>query len=240
MKPIAVFQHTEVGAPGTVLPILESLGLPCTVVRIVDGQAVPERAEDFAGLVFMGGYMGVHDPLPWIAQELALIRQADALCIPVAGHCLGSQLVACALGGSVRRNAVPEIGWNTIIVDSTPQAAEWFGRDAGTRLLAFQWHGDTFELPPRAQRIATSVHCVNQAFVVDDRHLALQCHLEMTPELVELSVARNGAQLVREFDAGNRAATSRTQTLSDLLPRTADMKSTLQQLYSRWAQNLRS
>lgn len=90
MKPIAVFQHTEVGAPGAVVPILEALGREVVLVRIVDGDAVPADASGFGGLVFMGGSMGARDPLPWIAQELALIRDADARGIPVAGHCLGS------------------------------------------------------------------------------------------------------------------------------------------------------
>lgn len=235
MKPIAIFQHTEVGAPGSVPDLLKSLGLDHRIVRIVDGEPVPQHAEDFAGLIFMGGYMSVHDPLPWIHQELKLIRRADALGIPVAGHCLGSQLVAVALGGSVRRNERPEIGWNTITVDPKPQAVEWFGVAGGARLLTFQWHGDTFELPPGAERIATSAHCKNQAFVMNGRHLAIQCHLEMTSELVQLSVERNGVQMDREFAARNPAVTSRDQTLSDLRPRTNEMKAALLRLYARWS-----
>lgn len=234
MKPIAIFQHTEVGAPGNVIPILESLGRNYRVIRIVDGEAVPERADDFSGLVFMGGYMGVHDALPWIAPELELIRQADALGIPVAGHCLGSQLLALALGGRVKPNHLREIGWQQITVDAGNEAQEWWGQAGGTSLLTFQWHGDTFELPPGAVRIASSAHCANQAFVMRGLHLGMQSHLEMTPELVELSLQKNGAQLEREHQQGNPAVSSMEETRRDVTGRTDRMQVTLTRLYRRW------
>lgn len=237
IKPVAVFQHTEVGAPGSVIPILESLGQTCRIIRIVDGETVPERATDFAGLVFMGGYMSVHDPLPWIGQEMALIRQADALDIPVAGHCLGSQLLAMAMGGQVRPNHRREIGWQQITVENDQLAEEWWGQGVGTSLLTFQWHGDTFELPAGARRIATSPFCTNQAFVLRSLHMGIQSHLEMTPELVELSLQRNGAQLEREYQQQNPAVTSMGETRRDLDRRTAQMRGTLARLYSRWIQN---
>lgn len=236
MKPIAIFQHTEVGAPGTVVPILQLLGCEVRVVRIVDGEPVPDDASAFGGLVFMGGYMSANDSLPWIAQELALIRDAATQGIPVAGHCLGSQLVARALGGSVRTHARPEIGWNDIVADDHALARAWWGDAAGQTLETFQWHGDTFAPPPGAVRIATGVHCAAQAYVLDDRHLLVQSHLEMTAALVELSLAKNGAQLLRQHAAGNPAVASMDATRQDLPARTAQMTRHLQRLYARWRQ----
>ena len=234
MKPIAVFQHTEVGAPGTVVPILQSLGREVHIVRIVDGEPVPADASAFGGLVFMGGFMSANDPLPWIAQELALIRDAAAQGIPIAGHCLGSQLVARALGGSVHTHTRPEIGWNDIVTDDHALARDWWGDAAGQTLETFQWHGDTFAPPPGAVRIATGVHCAAQAYVLDDRHLLVQSHLEMTPALVALSLERNGAQLLRQHAAGNPAVASMAATRQDLPVRTARMAGHLQRLYTRW------
>jgi len=238
MKPIAVFQHTEVGAPGTVIPILQALGHEVRVIRIVDGEPVPENADAFSGLVFMGGYMGVHDDLPWIARELALIREADALGLPVAGHCLGSQLVALALGGSVARHTAPEIGWQTLQTGSDALAREWWGEFASRDVQTFQWHGDTFQPPPGAQQIARSDHCSNQAFVLRDRHLLLQSHLEMTPHLVELSLKRNGEQLRRHFAAGNPAVSDPADATHDLEERTLRMRAVLTRLYARWARGM--
>lgn len=240
MKSIAVFQHTEVGAPGTVIPILESLGFACRLIRVMEGEPVPAQAGDFAGLVFMGGYMGVHDPLPWIPAELALIRQADALGIPVAGHCLGGQLLAQALGGRVSPHHTREIGWQHITVEANPESEEWWGRAGGTPLLAFQWHGDTFAPPPGSVRIAAGAHCANQGFVVRGLHLGLQPHLEMTPELVELSLQRNGALLEREYRRGNPAVTSMEETRQDLDGRTQRMRASLHRLYTRWTRNCRA
>ncbi len=239
MKPIAIFQHTEVGAPGNIIPILEALGRRCEIIPIVDGAPVPDSPESYGGLIFMGGYMGMHDPYPWIAQEISLIRQADALDIPVAGHCLGSQLLAVALGGEVRPNMRREIGWQRITVEGEAHAQEWWGQPDAASLLTFQWHGDTFELPAGAVRIASSPHCRNQAFVARDLHLGVQSHLEMTPDLVRLSLQRNGAQLVREYKAGNPAVTSMAETGRELAERTAEMRASLTRLYRRWIERCR-
>ena len=238
MKPVGIFQHTEVGAPGSIPELLAELGVPTRVLRILDGAAVPQDPREFSGLVFMGGYMSVHDELPWIAQELALIRRAVALRIPVIGHCLGSQLLATALGADVTANALPEIGWSQLRTAPGALAQEWFGQPAGQPLLTFQWHGDTFAIPPGAERIASSAHCANQAFVADGRHLAIQSHLEMTPELVVLSVARNGAQMERQQAAGNPACSPRAEVLDDLGARTETMRASLRRLYQRWVQGL--
>ena len=240
MKPVALIQHTEVGAPGSIPQLLQELGVPVQLVRVVDGEAIPVDAGQFAGLALLGGYMGVHDDLPLIAEELRLIRQADSLEIPVIGHCLGSQLLATALGAEVTRNARPEIGWSRIAAADSALARDWFGAWAGRDLLTFQWHGDTFAIPPGAERIASSVHCANQAFVARGLHLGIQSHLEMTPELVRLSVERNGRQMDRQQAAGNPACSPRAEVLEDLPARTGEMRETLLQLYRRWARGLQS
>ena len=231
---VAVFQHTEVGAPGAAVPILESLGCEVELIRIVNGDAVPADASRFAGLVFMGGYMGARDPLPWIAGELALIRDADRRGIPVAGHCLGSQIIALALGGDVRTLQRPEIGWCEITADASATAREWWGDHAGKVLPTFQWHADTFQPPECAVALATGVHCRNQAFVLKDIHLLIQSHLEMTPGLVHLAVERNGHQMLRQNALANPATSDYRDVLRDLPRRTQQMHVLLQRLYSRW------
>jgi GMP synthase-like glutamine amidotransferase len=235
-RPIAVFQHTEVGAPGAVVPVLQALGREVALVRIVDGEPVPKDPGAYGGLVFMGGYMSVHDPLPWIAEVLALIRRAADAGLPVAGHCLGSQLVALALGGTVEPAGRPEIGWCEIEAEDTAEARRWWGPDAGRRLQTFQWHADTFVPPPGAVRIAHGGHCASQAFVVDGRHLLLQSHLEMTPALVGLAVARNGHQLARQNALGNPACSALVDVERDLPARTAGMHRLLGRLYAQWVE----
>ncbi|MGH8789149.1 MAG: type 1 glutamine amidotransferase [Cupriavidus necator] len=213
---------------------MEALGREVVLFRIVDGQEVPSDASAFGGLVFMGGYMSAHDSLPWIAQELELIRDADKRSIPVAGHCLGSQLVALALGGEVRQHRQPEIGWCDITAEASYTAQEWWGKHAGQVLQTFQWHADTFEPPAGAVQLAHGSYCSNQIFVLRDLHLLVQSHLEMTPHLVHLSLERNGHQLARQNALANLAASSYDDVLNDLPHRTQQMHVLLHRLYSRW------
>src|SRR5689334_19649564 len=149
MQPVAIFRHWPTEGPGYFATYLDSADIPWQLVALDEGQAVPPRASDFSGIAFMGGPMSVNDDLPWIAGVLHLIRSAVSADVPVLGHCLGGQLMAKALGGSVRRNAVKEIGWGEVEVSDNSEARNWFGPDV-TRFEAFHWHGETFTIPPGA------------------------------------------------------------------------------------------
>ena len=130
--------------------------------------------------------MSVNDPLPWIEPLCALIRDADHQNLPVIGHCLGGQLMSKAFGGSITRSPIKELGWGHVRTESNPVAAQWLGdclTETGGEATVFQWHGETFSLPDGAQRILTNDFCANQAFVRGP-HLAMQFHVEMTPELI--------------------------------------------------------
>ena len=236
MKPIAIFRHSPGEGPGYFATFLDRHSLPWTLFRLDDGVLPPPTCAEFSGLCFMGGPMSVNDELPWIPLTLQLIREADAAGIPVIGHCLGGQLMAKAFGGTVGRNPVKEIGWGE--VEATNTAADWTG--GVQRFEAFHWHGETFSIPQGATRILQSTHCANQAFVARGLHLGIQSHLEMTPELVRLSVERNGRQMDRQQAAGNPACSPRAEVLEDLPARTGEMRETLLQLYRRWARGLQS
>ncbi len=182
MRPVAVFRHAATEGPGYFATYLDRHGVPWRVVRVDEGEALPENPRQFSGLVFMGGPMSVNDDLPWIEAALRLIRAAAGAGVPVLGHCLGGQLMAKALGGEVTRNPVKEIGWGRVNVARNGVASRWFGADIRS-FESFHWHGETFSIPPGATRVASSPYCKNQAFVLDG-HLGMQCHVEMTPALV--------------------------------------------------------
>ena len=126
--------------------------------------------------------MSVNDPLPWIAEECALIREAAEKNIPVIGHCLGGQLMSKALGGEITKNPVKEIGWGGARPEANDVARRWFG-ELTDEATVFQWHGETFSLPPGATRILGNGYCTNQMFALGP-HLGMQCHVEMTPEMI--------------------------------------------------------
>jgi GMP synthase-like glutamine amidotransferase len=215
------------------------------VLRIDRGEPVPITAIRFAGICSLGGNMSVNDALPWIADELALIRDADTRHVPVIGHCLGGQLIARALDAPVRRAEHMELGWSRVEVADPALARDWLGDrldDAG-ELVFFQWHGDVFELPDGARLMLTGPLCANQAFVVQREsfaHLGMQFHSEMTPELVRLWVEDpSGA---REIDERARSGGPGVQTADQMLheveSRTARMELFARRLYQRWARGL--
>jgi len=181
MKPIAIFRHMSTEGPGYLAGFLDEHAISWQLIRIDEGEAVPADIGQYSGLVFMGGPMSVNDDLPWIAPVLKLIRDAVARDIPVLGHCLGGQLMSKALGGVVTRNPIKEIGWGRATVSGNDTARAWFGDTQPFE--AFHWHGETFSLPPGATHILSSAHCINQAWT-QGKHLALQCHVEMTEQMI--------------------------------------------------------
>ena len=235
MKPVAIFRHSPTEGPGYFATYLQSRDLPWQLVALDRGEAVPTRTEDFSGLVFMGGPMSVNDDLPWIAPVLGLIRKAVASDVPVLGHCLGGQLMSKALGGSVGRNPVKEIGWGEIEVADNAEARAWFGPGL-TRFESFHWHGETFTIPPGAVRIMGNRNCENQGFAIG-RNLGMQCHVEMTEQLID-SWCESGAQ---EIAAGKAspAVQSAEQMKIRMQEKIIAMRRVTDRLYERWTEGLR-
>lgn len=235
MKPVAIFRHSPTEGPGYFAQWLERNAIPFRLVAVDEGEAVPPHIDDFAGVVFMGGPMSVNDPLPWIPQVLSLIREAVAKDVPVLGHCLGGQLMAKALGATVSRNPVKEIGWGTVRVAPDEEARRWFGETSD--FLSFHWHGETFAIPPGASLIASSEHCGNQAFSMGP-HLAMQCHVEMTPELIR-SWCRDWDKEVRSLSARVSSVQTPDEMQTDLAARVTALHVAADRLYEEWARGLK-
>lgn len=233
VKPIAIFRHAPHEGPGHFATFCDAHGLPWKMLCIDANDPVPTSPEAYSGLVFMGGPMSVNDDLPWIASTLALIRAAAAAGIPVLGHCLGGQLMARALGGSVGRNPIKEIGWGMVQVLESPVARDWFG--AAKAFESFHWHGETFALPPGAERILESAHCANQAFALGP-HLALQCHVEMTEAMIQ-SWCSAGTEEIAAAIASPAVQTPRQMQALNAANLPA-MRAVAEQLYGRWARGL--
>lgn len=232
-RPIAVFRHAASEGPGYFAEYVQARGYPITLFAIDAGDPLPTDPQAFAGLCFMGGPMSVNDELPWIPPALALIRQAVDAGIPVLGHCLGGQLMSKALGGQVTRHVVKEIGWLPVHTVAPPTIAQdWLGTYAAQPFEAFHWHGETFSLPAGAQALLASTACHQQGFVLHDRHLALQCHVEMTAAMV-----REWSELGAEEITACRdmASVQSADTMCTNLPaRIAALHHAADQLYGRW------
>lgn len=185
MKPILVLQHVPHETLGSLESHFRDAGLSWQMIPLF--QETPRRLEigQAAGLVVMGGPMNVDEVgrYPFLEADVGWIREALAIELPTLGICLGSQLLAKALGARVYPNGVKEIGWYEL--ELTGEAAEdrLFGGLAA-RQTVFQWHGDTFDLPQGAVLLASSPLCRHQAFRYGPAAWGLQFHVEMTPELV--------------------------------------------------------
>jgi GMP synthase-like glutamine amidotransferase len=179
---VLAFRHVPFEGLGLIEP---ALGLRHIEVDYADlyrpGAAMPDIGR-YDGLIFMGGPMSGNDDLPFLRQETAFIRQAIAQRQPILGICLGSQLIARAMGATVRRNSAKEIGWYSLQFTPAARGDRLF--DGLSQETVFHWHGETFDLPPGAEKLASSELCRNQAFRVGDLVYGLQFHLEVTPEMI--------------------------------------------------------
>ena len=242
MKPVVIFRFAPSEGPAFFAEWLTSQGIAWTEVRIDRGEPVPASPEGFSGIGMMGGPMSVNDPLPWIEALLELIRQAQASGIPVIGHCLGGQLLSRALGGTVGTNTrdgepTKEIGWHHIQPEPNAEARVWLGE--ATAFDVFQWHGETFSLPPGATRLASSTLCDNQMFAIGPS-IGMQCHIEMDEPTIA-TWCEGGAPEVAEALAGPRPGG--VQTAGEVLGLTAERLPRMRQLtdhiYRHWATGLK-
>ena len=185
MKRIPIFRHVPHETAGTLADVLNEAGLEFQYVDLFRDTPAKVDFDGVPGLIVLGGPMNVDetDRYPHLAAEVEWIRAALARRLPVLGVCLGSQLLAKALGARVYANGVKEIGWYELDLLSAAADDPLFA-GLGKRLPVFQWHGDTFDLPAGAVNLASSPLCRHQAFRCDNAW-GLQFHIEVTAEMID-------------------------------------------------------
>jgi GMP synthase-like glutamine amidotransferase len=231
VKPIAIVQHDAHDGPGYFGSWLVDQGIAYEVFRMYDGQVLPETLTAFAGLCLLGGPMSANDALPYYPHLLNLVRQAVTSGTPVIGHCLGGQLLCRALGGTVQASEHREIGWSQLEAIH-PLAQQWFGT---APLQLFQWHGESFSIPSGAIPLLRGQHCANQAFVLDNRHLAMQFHCEVDLPKVQCWLELGVDEIRRNPSPGVQTADA---ILSDLEAGMVLSQRIAHHIYTRWARGL--
>ncbi|MDR1743426.1 MAG: type 1 glutamine amidotransferase [Dysgonamonadaceae bacterium] len=168
--------------------------LLCT--RFYENDKLPQLS-GMDWLVVMGGPMGVYDEAeyPWLVGEKEFIRAAIEAGKTVIGICLGSQLIAEALGSKVYPNLKKEIGWFPVSLTEAAKNIPIFSKFPQS-IDVLHWHGDTFDLPHGAVHLMKTDVCPNQAFLYGDRVLGLQFHLESTPETLNTMIENCRSELV--------------------------------------------
>jgi GMP synthase-like glutamine amidotransferase len=227
---VLVLQHIACEPPGVFEDVLSERGAELHRVELDENEPLPDWRR-FDSIVAMGGPMSVNDDadLPWLRSEKRLIREAVQADVPYWGVCLGVQLLAASLGAPVYAGPEPEVGLLPVQLTDDGHDDPVFG-GLPAELVTLQWHGDTFDLPPGAVRLARSPAYENQAFKVG-RAYGVQFHLEVS------------AEMAREWAAVPEYVTSLERTLgADAAPafltsieRSAgEMRSTGRLLFERW------
>jgi GMP synthase (glutamine-hydrolysing) len=191
-----ILQHLDREGPGFIADLCQQLGLGVSIVRLDRGASVPTSLETGDLLVVMGGSMGVADladpHYPFLAREVELLQRVLAEKQPVLGVCLGAQLLAHAAGSRVypnrRTDALGvlrpwrEVGFGHVTLLGSGTEVSLVGLPETLPVL--HWHGDTFDLPAGAVRLAQNDVCVNQAFRIGRHAFGLQFHVETDAALV--------------------------------------------------------
>lgn len=190
---VHVLQHVPFEGLGSIETWLASRGAKISYTRFFQSPQLPDLAE-LDCIIAMGGPMSVNDEaeLPWLKAEKRFVAAAIDAGKAVLGICLGAQLMASTLGARVYPGPHKEIGWFDIESTSNHSALFQFPQ----AVTVFHWHGETFDLPAGATRLARSAVCENQAFQMGDRAIGLQFHLEMTPESVAAIIANCRHELI--------------------------------------------
>jgi GMP synthase (glutamine-hydrolysing) len=197
MNKVLVLQHVSHEDLGTLDFLLRAAGFEIHTVELWRATA-PAELQGFAALIVLGGPMGVYeaDKYPGLAGETKLIEAALKKDLPLLGICLGSQLIAHALGARVYPSGIKEIGWYDLMPEADAVNDPLLHHLRATEKV-FQWHGDTFDLPKGAVHLASSALCANQAFRYGRNTYALQFHLEVDSQMIDvwLDVPQNRAEI---------------------------------------------
>ena len=189
---VLIIKNVTKEGPGTIEDYLKGRGVNYTVADFSGCEATEESIPDirnFTHLVLMGGPMAVYESggLPFLHYEVAMIRAFAKSGKAVLGICLGAQIIAHALGADVYKGEKQELGWDTVEITEEGMKDEAFSTlavDSTSMARVFQWHGDTFDLPKKAVRMASSGNYENQAFRYGESVYAFQFHIEVTPEMI--------------------------------------------------------
>ena len=208
---------------------LEAAALAWQYVRVFDGRPVPTDMKGAGGLIVMGGVEAVYqlDRYPYLRAEMALIENALKAGRPVLGVCLGSQLLAAALGANVRRAAHKEIGWHTVRLRPEAQNDRLL-RGLPQEFVTGHWHSDIFDLPAGAVPLASSELTELQAFRYGDNAWGLLFHAEMTLQTVAAWVSEFGESLKRTGIDGDEILAAAPAHL-------ARLKIIAETIFGRWA-----
>ncbi len=192
---IHYLQHVNFEGPGIILNWVKQKKHNISSTKFYLNESLPDISS-FDFLIIMGGPMNIYDErtFPYLSEEKLFIKEAIKKGIPVLGICLGAQLIADVLGAKIKKNKEKEIGWFPISTTKNSYDNE-LKKIITTNNPVFHWHGDTFEIPNGAIRLAENNVCENQAFLYNTNVFALQYHLEVTKNSLQQLIKNSSHEL---------------------------------------------
>jgi GMP synthase-like glutamine amidotransferase len=205
VKEILVLKHVETEDAGTIRDFMLDRKIMFRSVNLYSGDAIPKAVGDVAGAIIMGGPMNVYEEekYPFLKKEDDFIKLLIKENIPCFGVCLGSQLIAKAMGARVRKSPEAEIGWHEVTLTTDAARDTVFSQVGGSSLKVLQWHEDTFDLPKEAVLLAEgSGKTPNQAYVIGDAIYGLQFHVEVNRRMLKEWFKRRDdlAKILQEYE----------------------------------------
>ncbi len=215
-----VIEHVEPERPYAIGDSLESASVEVRPCRTYKADQLPEHIDGFDGLVVMGGPMSAMSDEGFATRrnEVELLAEAVQLGVPTLGMCLGAQLLATASGGQVTAGgAGPEIGWRPVRFSDSAGTDPLFA-GVPKELTVLHWHGDTYELPPGAMRLASSSLYPEQAFRIGHGAWGLQFHIEVNEAAVEAFLEAFGQDATEAGTTPNAIQAATPDAVAQLLP----------------------
>jgi GMP synthase (glutamine-hydrolysing) len=224
-----VLQHLAAEPLGTIGDALKARAVKTKYIRVFEGEPVPNDMNGASGLVVMGGPMGLYEQreYPFLSHEIRLIERALSAETPVLGICLGSQLLASALGAEVTKAHRKEIGWFPVSLTEAATGDSVFSemRDS---FMAYHWHGDVFDVPSGAFSLASSAQTQCQAFAYGNSAYGFLFHLEAMQEIVE--------DMVRGFeDELDEERIDPAEIIAQTLEHLPEFQRIAASVFQRWA-----
>ena len=195
---IHYFQHVPYEGLGHIQAWAADNGHRLTSTRFFEEDAHIPALTEIDALIVLGGPMNVFDEAQygWLAGEKQFIKEAIDAEKKILGICLGAQMLANVLGAAVKPAPNKEIGWFPVVATDESKSLPWFYELFSAGPTVFHWHADKFEMPYGAINLASSDANKNQAFVLDNQILALQFHVETTPDDVQILLENARADVV--------------------------------------------
>lgn len=233
-RPVCVIQHVACETLGRIAEALKAEGLGAEVIRTQEQNPIPAGMDNYKGLIVMGGPMGVYEQerYGFLGEEMRLMQLAVKQNKPVLGICLGSQLLAAALGATVSKSGFKEIGWHPVrLNDSALHDPLWNG--VPRSFQALHWHGDIFTLPEGAVPLANSDLTDCQAFRYGPSAYGFLFHMEVTPEVLQGMVSTFSDEL-------KQAQINPEQIIEPAKTHLANLHYIGSSVFQRWARLVRT